>query len=171
MLIRLIFRIILLVFYSVVSVESAFNQIPAQLRSTMSSGATNNLYADCNKKYTVIQSIGQSSVIGIFQSGKLYISQGFLHPSFSRAVERREISGNAVTYPNPFFGSFSVLLPGETRNNLFVLMLSIDGRVIFSGAYPPSHEITLNPGSITPGMYIIRIIADMQVYTCRIVKK
>lgn len=168
---QFIFRIILLVIFVFNSVVPAIAQVPVQIKSTLSSGAGTNFVSASGKRYGVIQSIGQSSVIGYFPNNKLCAGQGFLYPTVFKAVVCKEIYKNAEIYPNPFVSSFSVFFRDEIRNNLFVQMFSMDGRVVYSGKLAPSREIVLNPGAIQSGLYIVRIITDRQLYTYRIIKR
>lgn len=150
--------------------ESALTQMPVLKRSTLSSGGAPNIISVIGTNHSVIQSIGQSSVIGSFAKNNIRISQGFLQPAGFKSAEHDEISKNADIYPNPFASSFSVLFPYEISKSISVLIFSMDGRIIYSKRFPPSREITLIPGQIPSGLYIVRIITDRHLFTGRVIK-
>lgn len=87
-----------------------------------------------------------------------------------------EISENTITdnslftlYPNPSIDVVSVKLNSIIESQVEYTLLSIDGKVIQSGAF--SNETTLNLESISSGVYLIVIKQDQIYYQQKLIKR
>jgi hypothetical protein len=146
-------------------------QKPVQLLSTLSIGSASRSVSAKENRISFPQSIGQSSVIGVFRKNNLLLRQGFIQPvKFSNISLKVKII-EAKLFPNPFLNDIVISFKEEFRSILFVNLYDLQGRVMYTKKYSPSIRIVLSPGAIPSGLYLMRIIVDKQQYSWKVMKK
>jgi hypothetical protein len=169
--IRFCLKILLTAILISVCFQPALTQESVLIRSTLSAGTpSGSVFFNRSKIYS-LQSIGQASVIGSFSKSKLILRQGFLQPDEFREIRTEPVKLKADIYPNPFLNSFTISFVEEIKDNLTVTLYSINGVFSYSGKFAPLQKITINPGAIPPGLYIIIVWNGKQQYTSGVIKK
>ncbi len=160
---------------SIFCVPDAHTQTPVRLRSTLSAGSANQLIT-LSHHYFIEQSIGQSSVIGSFQSARFRLMQGFLQP-----LSNLFVSGNdqqlkvqnllhARIFPNPFSGSITILIDEETEAGVYVDLEDLQGRSVARLLFEGSRGTLSLPENIPPGMYVIKLRSGQKQLITKLVK-
>lgn len=171
MLMQYFFRFLLTALFALVSAMTAYPQMPILLRSTLGIGAASRTITSEGKRVTVPQSIGQSSVIGIFRNGAFQCNQGFIQPVKNTGTLKKVEKLQAEIYPNPFTNSITISCNEVSGGRLCVSLHNMEGVEVFSDEFPSSAKINLTPGAIPSGLYILKFVVNHQQYTCKVVKK
>ena len=169
---------ILLAFYTNFSLTA---QTPAKLRSTLSSGSSNKVIVNENK-YSIKQSIGQTSVIGAFQTSGYKIIQGFIQPASYASTGLTEQNQpnlqnstlanlNAVIFPNPFSNSIAIHFHDEVFDILRVSLEDFMGRNVLNCKYSPTQELTIDLNYLTSGLYVVKVQTDNKLFITKLIKK
>lgn len=164
-------NIIIVTLFVLFFVEPIHAQKPVQLISTLSIGAASKSVTANGERISFPQSIGQSGVIGVFRKNELLLRQGFIQPVMSRPNSPKVKIIIAELFPNPFTNDLTISFRDEIRNTLYVNLIDLHGRVIYSRKFTPSNKIVLYPGTIPSGLYLLRISVDKQQYSWKVVKK
>jgi uncharacterized delta-60 repeat protein len=105
-------------------------------------------------------SLGPRTVMSVFR-----LTSGL--PPLS--VEGEENSDAIGVQPNPFTAGFRLSYPNLEKNTRLDLIAS-DGRIVFSSSLvQPDQEV--NPGNISPGAYIMRMVSDDKIISRLIIKE
>jgi hypothetical protein len=157
-----IFLLILILF------DSSSAQVAVRKRSTFSMGG-----AIQNQTGNVQQSIGQSSVIGSFQSGNNYLAQGFIQPGLGYAkikqVNENQLQGDI--YPNPVSDRLYVDFSEEIKSQIVVEVCNVLGKVILTIQFKAIQKIEIDLTMLSNGIYFIKIkTADKQM-TAKLIKE
>lgn len=114
-----------------------------------------------------------SSIISILE--QQIIDTGAMHPSEVTDIEDAiPVFDELMVFPNPVrdFASVSFTLNENTDVNIRVFnMLGQSAMEVFNGnKYPGYHQVDFDPSSLSPGTYFVRITANDNVQTTRLVK-
>ncbi len=71
-------------------------------------------------------------------------------------------------YPNPFYQSFEVITPDDQFN--IIEIISLDGTRVFKKEINLSSDSDINLEKIEPGIYILKILSDINVQSLKIIK-
>jgi hypothetical protein len=164
-------NVIIVTLFVLFFVEPIYAQKPVQLISTLSIGAASKSVTSKGERISFPQSIGQSGVIGVFRKNDLLLRQGFIQPVMSRPNSPKVKIIFAELFPNPFINDLTISFREEIRNTLFVNLIDLQGRVIYSRKFTPSNKIVLYPGTIPSGLYLLQISVDKQQYIWKVIKK
>jgi hypothetical protein len=125
------------------------------------------------KKGSIIsfpQSIGQSSVTGVFNNTAVSVRQGFIQPVRINKSQPATITFDVDIYPNPFTEEVVISFPDLVSERIHLTLYDLQGKILFSQEYAVLSEIRLPINSIPAGFYILKIKTGNQLITRKIVK-
>jgi hypothetical protein len=147
-------------FFALCFLESSAQVI--QRQTTSAAGSTAQIsYGNAN--LLIQSSIGQASVIGIAQTDRAQLRQGFIQPLGARSVRRSSENNLEVDiYPNPFREWFNVQFQQEL--NAEITITDLMGRSIFHTRIEglQSAQIGLDQGAA--GTYLVFIQSGNKVF-------
>jgi hypothetical protein len=119
----------------------------------------------------VQQSIGQSSVTGVFVSSSLHISQGFLRGIRAFPTEIKH-PFEAIAFPNSFSDRITFRFTTEHQEATAVLIYDAQGKRIYETIHHPKNkEIQLNLPHLATGVYVAHLRSGNKFVQIRIIKK
>jgi hypothetical protein len=119
----------------------------------------------------VQQSIGQSSVTGVFANSSVRISQGFLRGIrvVSTEIER---AFEAIAFPNSFSDRITFRFTTEHQEVTQVLIYDAQGKRVYEANHlPKNKEIQLNLPYLATGVYVAHLRSGNKFVQSRIIKK
>ena len=157
-----------------------FQQVIGQTNTTVqlkrltisSSGSSKKILLN-NKSYTLQQSIGQASIIGIFNSDNYAVRQGFIQPDVFSKIKNENIPLNLdlVVYPNPFTEGITLSFKEQILGKIEVTLYDMLGRLLFMNKYDKRQNIDLKLHHIASANYIIKVVANNKQFIKNIVKR
>lgn len=164
--IKLLFAILLIL----QSFQTLFAQSPIKLRSTLGVSGSSKTFTSNGQQYYLVQSIGQSSVIGLSQNNKYFLRQGFIQPiNSSIPVIQLDIL-RAEVYPNPFSANITVSFAEDVSDILHVTLIDLNGRISYLKLFPAAQEIKLNVESLAPTIYILMVRSTTKCFYSKMIK-
>lgn len=119
----------------------------------------------------VQQSIGQSSVIGVFANSSVRISQGFLRGVRVIPTEI-ELPFEVVAFPNSFFDRITFRFTIEHQEATQTRIYDALGKLVYEATYQPKNkEIQLNLPYLAPGLYVAHLRSGNKFVQLRLIKK
>ncbi|MBM3425517.1 MAG: T9SS type A sorting domain-containing protein [Bacteroidetes bacterium] len=117
------------------------------------------------------QSIGQSSVTGVFASTSVRISQGFLRGI--RVVSKEiKLPFEVIAFPNSFSERVTFRLNTEQEEVIQVLIYDAQGKRVYEANHlPKNKEIQLDLAFLATGMYVTHLRSRNQFVQSRLIKK
>ncbi|MBC9914392.1 T9SS type A sorting domain-containing protein [Chitinophaga varians] len=80
--------------------------------------------------------------------------------------------GDATVYPNPFSESLVISLGNKPVSRAVVTLYDANGKIVYSRVYTQqSGAITIEPGDIGNGMYMLKLNGDQREQTFKLLKK
>jgi hypothetical protein len=131
----------------------------------------NAAYTIQGQGLVVQQSIGQSSVSGVFVTSSVHISQGFLRGirAFSSEIKR---PFEAIAFPNSFSDRITFRFTTEHQEATEVLIYDAQGKHIYKTIHlPKNNEIQLNLPHLATGVYLAYLRSGNKFVQIRIIKK
>lgn len=146
------------------------------VRSTMGIlGSSNNVIIYNSNIITIQQSIGQLSPIGTFSKDNYAIRQGFIQPNILVKIIDKNIplSLDLVVsiYPNPFINDISVSLINNNKNDIYIEVYDVLGRLLYKKKYFWNKSIIVELGNYPTGTYLLKVINNNQQTVKKIIKK
>ena len=119
----------------------------------------------------VQQSVGQSSVAGVFVSASARISQGFLRGI--RVVSKEiKLPFEVIAFPNSFTDRISFRFTTEHQELTQVRMYDGLGKLIYEASHQPkNNEIQLNLRYLATGVYVAHLRSGNKFVQSRLIKK
>ena len=119
----------------------------------------------------VQQSIGQSSVAGVFVSASARISQGFLRGI--RVVSKEiKLPFEVIAFPNSFTDRISFRFTTEHQEQTQVKIYDGLGKLVYEASYQPqNNEIQLNLPYLATGVYVAHLRSGNKFVQSRLIKK
>ena len=119
----------------------------------------------------VQQSIGQSSVAGVFVSASARISQGFLRGI--RVVSKEiKLPFEVIAFPNSFIDRISFRFTTEHQELTQVRIYDGLGKLIYEASHQPkNNEIQLNLPYLATGVYVAHLRSGNKFVQSRLIKK
>lgn len=137
--------------------------------SWMSMG--NAAHAIQGQGLVVQQSIGQSSVTGVFVTSSVHISQGFLRGIRALPTEVKP-PFEAIAFPNSFSDRITFRFATEHYEATEVLIYDAQGKRIYETIHlPKNKEIQLNLPNLARGVYVANLRSGNRSVQIRIIKK
>jgi hypothetical protein len=117
------------------------------------------------------QSIGQSSVTGVFITSSAHISQGFLRGIRALSTEIKP-PFEAIAFPNSFSDRITFRFTSEHQEVTEVLIYDAQGKRIYDTIHlPKNKEIQLNLPHLATGIYVVNLRSGKKSVQIRIIKK
>ena len=119
----------------------------------------------------VQQSIGQSSVAGVFVSASARISQGFLRGI--RVVSKEiKLPFEVIAFPNSFTDRISFRFTTEQQELTQVRIYDGLGKLVYESSHQPkNNEIQLNLPYLATGLYVAHLRSGNKFVQSRLIKK
>lgn len=148
---------------------------PVILKSTTTSVGSNNT-SILNNSYRVIQSIGQTSILGTRNLNNTTVQQGFLTSVKTFKIDNSENldfeeSFNLSLYPNPFVDFVEISFSKKTIYDVNIYIFDLNGKLLNNIVYPPSDKIRIPFNNYQIASYIIKVASGNNVITKQIIKK
>ena len=143
-------------------------------KSTLTSiGSSNKNFS--NKNLKVLQSIGQSGLIGYRKTESANVQQGFLNSTIYLKVNNSNNSFvkeslNFVISPNPFIDHININFSKKTKFDVYIRIFDVNGKLFFSKKYKPTDKIFLPLIRYSIGNYLIKIDSGKNSSTQKILK-
>jgi hypothetical protein len=150
---------------------AALTSLQAQvLRNDMVS-ALGGSYQLKDSRLTVHQSIGQSSVIGVFTNSPSTLVQGFLR-GIQPIVKELEKPFDVIPFPNSFTRAISFRFLENHQDKTSFIIYDINGKEVFNDTRTPfDNEVQLSLDYLATGIYITIIRSGNRMIQKRIIKK
>lgn len=117
------------------------------------------------------QSIGQSSVTGVFVTSSVYISQGFLRGVRALSTEIKP-PFEVIAFPNSFSDRITFRFTTEHQEATEVLIYDAQGKRVYETIQlPKNKEIQLNLPNLATGVYVASLRSGNKFVQIRIIKK
>ncbi len=159
---RFIYLYIFVIFTSV-----SAQQLHHQMLSAQGTSKTlpNGMY--------VSQSIGQQSVIGTQTVEGYSYGQGFQQSNWSKYINTTaNTSVTTVTYPNPFISSVNFQFSQVIKDDIFVSIFDIRGRLVYTEEKKPNGNIlTIELPNFATSNYLVKLSSINYTYYTQILKQ
>lgn len=117
------------------------------------------------------QSIGQSSVVGVFRVSGMYVSQGFLRGNRIPAT-KLERPFEALAFPNSFSDRITFRFTDAHQEITQVHIYDAQGKLLYQAQHQPTNkEIQLSLPHLATGIYVAQLISGTKFVQLRILKK
>ena len=139
------------------------------LRSTISNSGSS---VETINKSIVQQSVGQSSPIGLQNTDKYVIRQGFIHPThLKRTLPSSEVVDlSLVIYPNPTTDEITIAFNELVKGKVFVSIYDHLGKLVMEKNQQAQATLIYSLNSLTPGNYFIKVSVSNRVNITQISK-
>jgi hypothetical protein len=143
---------------------------PNLLRSTISNSGSSTQTED---NYVVQQSVGQSSLIGLQETSKHTVRQGFIQPAqLKRMLATSNASDLSVSiYPNPTTDkitlAFEELVTGKVNLSIYDQM----GKLVMEENRESEVELTYSLVNLAVGNYFVKVNTSTKEYVTQISKQ
>ncbi len=159
---------------SIFSVVAIFLALPIHGQSLRNSSLVsmgNAAHAVHGQGLVVQQSIGQSSVTGVFASASARVSQGFLRGL--RVVSKEiKLPFEVIAFPNSFSERLTFRFTTEHQEVTQVLIYDAQGKRVYEANHlPHNKEIHLNLSFLATGVYVAHLRSGNKFVQSRIIKK
>jgi hypothetical protein len=143
-------------------------------KSTLTSVGSSNIYFS-NKKLSVLQSSGQSSIIGTRKIESTTIQQGFLNSTLYLKINnssnnfiREEL--RFVISPNPFKDHIQINFSKKTKHDIYIKIYDVNGKTFINNKFKATDKITVPLKRFSIGTYLIKIESGGNSSTKKILK-
>ena len=131
----------------------------------------NTAHAIPGQGLRVQQSIGQSSVTGVFVTSSVHLSQGFLRGIRALSTEIKQ-PFEAIAFPNSFSDRITFRFTTDHQEETEVLIYDVQGKRIYETIHLPiNKEIQLNLPYLATGVYVANLRSGNKFVQIRIIKK
>ena len=144
-------------------------------KSTITTVASSNVNIP-DKSIKILQSVGQSSIIGTRKVKNYIVQQGFLNNSLLFFINNsnsdfiQEIISFKIS-PNPFVDFIKIDFAKKTTNDIYISVYDVNGKIIINQKYSPTNEIILPLKRISIGTYLINVKSGNNSSTKKILKE
>jgi hypothetical protein len=157
---------------SIFCVVAIFSALPIHGQSLRNSSLVSmGNAAHAVQGLVVQQSIGQSSVTGVFGNASARVSQGFLR---GLRVVSKEINlpFEVLAFPNSFSDRITFRFTIEHQEVTQVLIYDAQGKRVYEANHlPKNKEIQLNLPYLAKGVYVAHLRSGNKFVQSRIIKK
>lgn len=143
-------------------------------KSTLNSIGSSNVYLK-SKKISVLQSVGQSGIIGTKEIKSAIVQQGFLNSTLFLKVNNsnnnfiKEVL-KFVINPNPFIDYIKIDFSKKTLFEVYIRVSDVNGKTFITRNFEPTDKITLPLNRLSIGTYLIHIKSGNNSSTEKILK-
>lgn len=147
---------------------------PTLLKSTLTSVGSATVYTN-NNKYSVLQSVGQSGIIGKKELKSITVQQGFLtnviYFKINNTIEDSfKETLDFVISPNPFIDHIKIDFSKRTIHDVYIKIYDINGKIHSYEKYQPTDKIIIPMTKYSIGNYLIQIRSGEIISTKNILK-
>jgi RecB family endonuclease NucS len=164
-------RIFLLFGCIILLTTASYSQKPKPQRTTLGSAGSSTASRSNSSGIYLIQSVGQASVIGTFQSGKTAVRQGFVQPPDKIRIQKISQELQLHVYPNPVGDELTIQFKEEVSERPSVRFYNAQGQVVQSEEADISQEHKTNVALLHPGFYILEIRMSNKISRLKLIKK
>ena len=146
----------------------AYIPVSSQLHHQMlsSQGSTSKT----NSGIVATQTIGQTSVIGVYTNKEIKISQGYQQSFLGRSESSIDPYLNAFIFPNPFDDIINIKY--NTEFDIEVSLFDITQKSIYNSTLQASDVYhTINLETLSSGVYLIILRSNKGIYSTKLIKK
>jgi hypothetical protein len=139
------------------------------LRNDMISAMGGN-YQPADLGFTIHQSIGQSTVIGMFSNSSLSLSQGYLR---GIQVLNEEVMApfEVIPFPNAFADRITFRFVTDHEEETLFRIYDLNGRKVFEDTFVPiDNEVLLDLDFLANGLYLAILRSGNRIVQKRIIK-
>lgn len=79
-------------------------------------------------------------------------------------------AGRWMTFPNPFHNQLVIQGFRDDRQDVDVQILSLEGEILFRQLFPRDGSMEINAGFLAPGLYLLHLISDDQVFVQKLIR-
>lgn len=165
---------ILFVFSQKLNSQTILNPIYPQIqKSTLNHLAASNV--SLSSGIRILQSVGQSGVIGSSSTSNNTVQQGYLNNHLQFRVnndisDEFEKSFKFSIYPNPFQDFINIQFTKTTLFPVLVRVFDMRGRMVHDEEFRPAKDIRLHVGHFEEAGYVIRIASGGKSYLKKLIK-
>ncbi len=128
-----------------------------------------------NHNLTVLQSSGQSSIVGNRNLKSLIVQQGYLNSTFYLKVHNSDSNFvseqlNFVISPNPFIDHVKINFDKKTKHDVIIRVYDVNGKTFINKRFKPTDIINLPLRGFSVGTYLIKIDSGINSSTKKILK-
>ena len=143
-------------------------------KSTLTTLGSANIYLSQNK-LKVLQSAGQSAIIGYQKVGTTGIQQGFLNSTIYLKLDNSNFTFireklSFVISPNPFVDFIQINFSKKTAYNIHIKVFDVNGKVYINNTFVATDKIILPLNRFSIGTYLIQIKSGKSSSTSKILK-
>jgi hypothetical protein len=139
------------------------------LRNDMISAMGGN-YQSADLGFTIHQSIGQSTVIGMFSNSSLSLSQGYLR---GMQVLNKEVMApfEVIPFPNAFADRITFRFVTDHDEETLFRIYDMNGKKVFEETLlPVDNEVLLDLDFLANGLYLAILRSGNRIVQKRIIK-
>lgn len=139
------------------------------LRNDMISAMGGN-YQPADLGFTIHQSIGQSTVIGMFSHSSLSLSQGYLR-GMQFLSEEVMAPFEVIPFPNAFADRITFRFVTDHEEETLFRIYDLNGRKVFEDTFVPiDNEVLLDLDFLANGLYLAILRSGNRIVQKRIIK-
>jgi hypothetical protein len=139
------------------------------LRNDMVSAIGGN-YQSPDAEFTIHQSIGQSSVIGVFTHSSFTLSQGYLR-GISLLTKEIETPFEVIPFPNAFADLITFRFVTDHEEETLFQIYDMKGRQVFENTLVPiDNKVLLDLDFLANGLYLAILTSGTRTVHRRIIK-
>jgi Secretion system C-terminal sorting domain len=150
--------------------QSLKAQTLIKLRSTLSQSGSSKSFSSSGKEYLIQQSIGQSSTIGMVQSDKIILRQGFIQPNHGQSDGIISEVLLVSVSPNPFMSDITLTFVDNITDDLYLTLYDSYGKSIFCKRYGAVQILNINFNNIATGLYILRVNSGNKYFSAKLIR-
>lgn len=148
---------------------------PILLKSTVTAVSASTSSAVFGQKNGVLQSIGQSGIVGTTGGNSMEIQQGFLSNFRTYSIKNSnqpELNHNipVVISPNPFSEYINVVFAEKTKHPIHLKIYDTNGKVFTYQTYPAAKRFVVPMNNFSIGTYIVQLVSGEKKYVEKIFK-
>ena len=147
---------------------SGFCQKIKPQRSTLGSSGSS---ATTNSSVYILQSIGQPSVIGSYNSQNKVVRQGFVQPFDLPNKKVNDQSLKMEIFPNPVYAGIMLRILDIIEERPIVQLVDINGRVVLKQSLENVQESSLDMTSFKAGIYFIEVRSGNKIGRMKLLKR
>jgi len=143
---------------------------PHLLRATVSATGSSS---ETNNKHLVQQSVGQSSPVGVQQTSKHTVRQGFIQPTqLKRMLAAGSSSALSVSiYPNPTTDKITLAFEELVISKVSLSIYDELGRLVLQKNKGAQVELSYSLKNLEVGNYFVKVNANNKQYVTQIAKQ
>ena len=141
------------------------------LRSTTSASGASSTILQGDRELVIQQSVGQSSVIGTFQTTANYVRQGFIQPPIEiKSINVDESDLDAVVYPNPFSSTITISFNEPVEGTISIYVYDLLGRTVYQKDVQAAERIEVQLEELSTAQYVLLVSTATKQFKANLLK-